>query len=129
MKGKKLFSFIAVDDNTPIQKLTFSEQLRVLIQRMTNESKEQLKADDAETVYQLQLKANLLEFLQKATEKVRQGEHHSVTVSVSSKFLPVLQEVLESTSIATYYTYSVDKPEIDYDIEYFIQITLEVKSY
>lgn len=62
MKGKKLFSFIAVDDNTPIQKLTFSEQLRVLIQRMTNESKEQLKADDAETVYQLQLKANLLEF-------------------------------------------------------------------
>lgn len=129
MKGKKLFSFIAVDDNTPIQKLTFSEQLRVLIQRMTNESKEQLKADDAETVYQLQLKANLLEFLQKATEKVRQGEHHSVTVSVSSKFLPVLQEVLESTSISTYYTYSVDKPEIDYDIEYFIQITLEVKSY
>lgn len=129
MKGKKLFSFIAVDDNTPIQKLTFSEQLRVLIQRMTNESKEQLKADDAETVYQLQLKANLLEFLQKATEKVRQGEHHSVTVSVSSKFLPVLQEVLESTSISTYYTYIVDKPEIDYDIEYFIKITLEVKSY
>lgn len=129
MKGKKLFSFIAVDDNTPIQKLTFSEQLRVLIQRMTNESKEQLKADDAETVYQLQLKANLLDFLQKATEKVRQGEHHSVTVSVSSKFLPVLQEVLESTSISTYYTYIVDKPEIDYDIEYFIKITLEVKSY
>lgn len=28
MKGKKLFSFIAVDDDTPIQKLTFSEQLR-----------------------------------------------------------------------------------------------------
>ena len=41
MKGKKLFSFIAVDDDTPIQKLTFSEQLRVLIQRLTNESKEQ----------------------------------------------------------------------------------------
>ena len=96
---------------------------------MTNENKEQLKADDAETVYQLQLKANLLEFLHKATEKVRQGEHHSVTVSVSSKFLPVLEDVLESTSISTYYTYTVDKPEIEYDIEYFIQITLEVKSY
>ena len=129
MKGRKLFSFIAVDDNTPIQKLTFSEQLRVLIQRMANESKEQLKADDAETVYQLQLKANLLEFLRKATEKVRQGEHRSVTVSVSSKFLPVLEDVLESASISTYYTYTVDKPEIDSDVEYFIQITLEVKSY
>ena len=102
MKGNKLFSFIAVDDNTPIQKLTFSEQLRVLVQRMTNESKEQLKADDAETVYQLQLKANLLEFLHKATEKVRQGEHHSVTVAVSSKFLPVLDDVLSSSSISTF---------------------------
>ncbi len=58
MKGK-LFSFIAVDDNTPIQKLHFSEQLRVLIQRMTNESKEQLKADDAETVYQASAKGQL----------------------------------------------------------------------
>ena len=129
MKGKKLFSFIAVDDDTPSQKLTFSEQLRVLIQRLTNESKEQLKADDAETVYQLQLKANLLEFLHKATEKVRQGEHHSVTVSVSSRFKPVLEDVLQSTSISTYYTYTVDEPEIDYDVEYYIQITLEVKSY
>lgn len=129
MKGKKLFSFIAVDDNTPIQKLTFSEQLRVLVQRMTSEGKEHLKADDAETVYQLQLKANLLEFIQKATEKVRRGEHKSVTISVSSKFLPVLDDVLESSSISTYYTYIVDKPEIEYDIEYFIQITLEVKSY
>lgn len=129
MRGKKLISFIEVDDNTPIQKLTFSEQLRVLIQRMTAQTKEQLKADDAETVYQLQLKANLLEFLQKATEKVRQGEHHSVTVSVSSKFMPVLDDVLESSSVSTYYTYKVEKPEIDYDIEYFIQITLEVKSY
>ena len=111
MKGKKLFSFIAVDDDTPIQKLTFSEQLRVLIQRLTNESKE------------------LLEFLHKATEKVRQGEHHSVTVSVSSRFKPVLEDVLQSTSISTYYTYTVDEPEIDYDVEYYIQITLEVKSY
>lgn len=129
MKGKKLFSFVEVDESTPVQKLTFSEQLRVLIQRMTNENKEQLKADDAETVYQLQLQANLLEFLQKATEKVRQGEHKSVTVSVSSKFLPVLEDVLESSSVSTYYTYTVEKPEIEYDIEYFIQITLEVKSY
>lgn len=129
MKGKRLFSFVEVDDSTPIQKLTFMEQMRVLIKRLTNEDKEQLKAEDAETVYALQLKADLLEFLQKATERVRRGEHKSVTVSVSSKFLPVLEDVLESSSISTYYTYIVDKPEIEYDVEYFIKITLEVKSY
>lgn len=129
MKGQKLFTFVVVDDSTPIQKLSFLEQLRVLIQRLTNEDKEQLKADDAETVYQLQLKADLLEFLQKATEKVRKGEHKSVTVSVSSKFLPVLDDVLTSNSVATYYDCTVEKPDIEYDIEYNIRITLEVKSY
>jgi len=129
MKGKKLFSFVEVDDNTPIQKLSLSDQLRVLIKKLTDDEKEQLRADDAETVYQLQLKANLLEFFHKATEKVRQGEHKSVTMAVSSKFLPVLDEVLESSSIATYYKVSTFKPEIEYDIDYFIRVTLEVKSY
>ena len=129
MKGKKIFSFVEVDDSTPIQKLSLGEQLRVLIRRATNGDREQLKADDAETVYNLQLKANLLEFLYKATEKVRQGEHHSVTVSISSKFLPVLDDVLQSRSIASYYDVKVFKPEIEYDIDYYIEVTLEVKSY
>lgn len=129
MRGKKLFSFVEVDDSTPIQKLTFTEQLRVLVRRLTSEDKEQLKAEDAEVIYQLQLKADLLEFIHKATEKVRQGLHHSVTISISSRFLPVLDDVLESASIATYYTTKVARPDIEYDIEYFIHVTLEVKSY
>lgn len=129
MRGKKLATFIDVDDSTPIQKLTILEQFRVLVHRLTREDREQLKADDAATVYELQLRANLLEFLHKATNNVRNGKHSSVTVSVSSKFLPVLDDVLESSSIASYYTVTVNKPDIEYDIEYFITITLEVKSY
>lgn len=127
--GKKLFSFVEVTDDTPIQKLTVLEQLRLLIRRMANDDKEQLRAEDAETVYQLQLKANLLEFLIKATEKVRQGEEKSVTCQISSKFNPVLEEVLQSPSIANYYTATVVSPDIDFDVDYFIKVKLEVKSY
>ena len=68
-KSKKLFSFIEVTDDTPIQKLSFLEQLRVFVKRITNSDKEQLKAESAETVYILQLKANLLEFIHKADRK------------------------------------------------------------
>lgn len=129
MKGKKLSSFVVVDDSTPIQKLSIMEQLRVLIHRLSNGDREQLKADDAETVFELRLKADLLEFLHKSTELVRNGTHHSVTVAVSSKFKPVLQDVLESPSITSYYNTSVVDPDIAYDIDYFLQVTLEVKSY
>lgn len=129
MRGKKLFSFIEVDDNTPIQKLSVLDQLRLLVRNLTNTDREQLKTDSAETAYELQLKANLLEFLHKATEKVRNGEHRSVTVAVSSRFLPVLDEVLASPSISNFYTVSVFKPDIEFDIDYDIRVTLEVKSY
>ena len=121
-KGKKLFSFIEVTDDTPIQKLSFLEQLRIFVKRITNTDREQLKVESAETVYLLQL-------LYKATEDVRQGKHRSVTVSISSKFAPVIDEVLQTPSIAAYYNVSVKKPDIDYDIEYSILVTLEVKAY
>lgn len=128
-KGQKLFSFIEVTDETPVQKLSILEQLRLLIRRLSNDDKEQLKADDAETLYSLQLKANLLEFLNKSTEKIRKGEERVVTVQIASKFLPVLDDVLESPTIAAYYTTTVSKPDIEFDIDYFVKLRLEVKSY
>lgn len=129
MRGKKLFTFVEIDDSTPIQRLSVSEQLRALVRRLAQDDREQLRAEDAETVYLLQLKADLLEFIYKATEKLRHGEHSSVTVSLSSKFLPVLDEVLGSPAITTYYTVSVSKPTIDYDVEYFFTMRLEVRAY
>lgn len=32
---KKLFTYVEVDDSTPVQKLKFSDQLRVLLKRIT----------------------------------------------------------------------------------------------
>lgn len=128
-KGKKLFSFLEVTDETPIQKLSIMDQFRLLVRRLSNSDAEQLKADDAETVYELQLKADLQEFLYKATKKVRNGEEQSVTMNISSKFLPVLDSVLEGPTIKPFYTYEIHKPEVDLDIDYFIRLTLEVRAY
>ena len=48
-QGKKLFSFVEVDANTPIQKLSVLDQFRVLIKKMANDDAAELKADDAVT--------------------------------------------------------------------------------
>lgn len=129
MRGSKLFSFIEVDDTTPIQKLPLLEQFRVLLRRLSNPDREALKADDAETTYTLQLRANLLDFIHKATKTIRQGEHHSVSMDIHSKFLPVLHDVLKSPKITTYYTVIIVDPEIDLDVDYYIRVKLEVKAY
>jgi hypothetical protein len=74
------------------------------------------------------LKANLLEFIQRSTEPIRKGEHHSVIVLISSKFAPVLDEVLNSSHVASFYHVTVSKPDIDYDIPYTIEVKLEVRT-
>lgn len=129
MIGKKLYTFTNFDDTTPIQKLSLRDQFRLMIKRLANSDQEQLKAEDAVTSQELTLKADLLEFLYKSTDPVRKGFHKSVTVAISSRFLPVLTVVLESTSIANYYDVNMRKPDIEYDIDYNIFVTLEVKAY
>lgn len=128
MKKKKLFSYVEVDDNTPIQKLSVKDQLRVLLQRLTQSDSDELKSEDAVTIEQLTLKANLLDFISRATEPIRQGKHRKVTMSISSNFNPVLQEVLESSSIVSYYNIEVNRPDIMYDIPHMITVKLEVKT-
>jgi hypothetical protein len=128
MKGKKLYTFVEVDDKTPIQKLSVSDQLRALLRRLTYNAANDLKAEDATTIYLLMLKANLLEFIQKSTEPIKRGEHSSVSLMLSSKFDPVLDEVLASPHVASFYNVTVNKPDIEYDIPYTIEVKLEVRT-
>ena len=126
---KRLFTYVEVDDNTPIQNLSIKDQLRVILRDLTRDDAEELKADDAATVYELQLRANLLEFIRGSTELIRKGVHSSVTMSISSRFEPVLDEVLSSSAVSNFYDVSVRRPNIEYDIPYMIEVTLEVKRY
>ena len=56
-KKRKLFSYIEVDDNTPIQKLGVMDQLRVLIRKMGQDDASELIAEDAVTQNVRRLKA------------------------------------------------------------------------
>lgn len=128
LKRKKLFTYVEVDDNTPIQKLSIKDQLRVLVQRATYDDANELKALDAVTVNQLTLTANLLDFIHKATNPIREGRSHSVTMAISNVFDPVMDEVLNSSSIQNYYEVEVHRPDIDDDLPFFVKVRLEVKT-
>lgn len=129
VEKQKLFTYVEVDDNTPIQKLGIKDQLRVLIQRLTYDDATELKTEDAVTINQLTLRANLLELIHKATDPIRKGKRHKVTIMVSNMFDPVLEEVLASSTIANYYDVEVQRPDIEYDIPFFVTVKLEVKTY
>lgn len=127
-EGKKLYSFVEVDDSTPIQKLKLSDQIRVLLKSWTYDAANELKADDLVTQEYMTLKANLSEFLRRATEPIRKGTRKEVIVNISTHFNPVFDDVINSPEIVNYYYVDVVRPKIDYDIPYDIMVRLRVKD-
>jgi hypothetical protein len=126
-KTQKIFSYVELDDSTPIQRLSIIDQIRVLLKHLARDDSAELDNANAVTVAEMQLRANLLSFLDKALDKIREGSHKSVTVDLSSKFEPVLESVLATPAIATFYSYKITRPDIDYGIDYFVRVRLEVK--
>lgn len=128
MRGKKLYTFVEVDDSTPVQKLPILDQLRILLKKLTYDPANELKSEDAVTVEYMTLKANLSDFFRRATEPIRRGDKSEVIVNVSNKFDPVYKEVITSHEITDYYEVAEVRPEIEYDIPYDFLVRLSVKK-
>lgn len=128
MAREKVFSYVKDDDKIPIQKLSLLDQIIVLFKKLTFDSSAELKREDLLTRETLKLKADLSNFLIGATESIRNGEHKSVHVKVSSKFNPVLDEVINSGRFANYYNIRIQSPYMEYDIEHFNDVWMEVKG-
>lgn len=126
--GKRLYTFVEVDDSTPVQKLKISDQLRVLLKSLTYDAANDLKNDDIVTQEYMQLRANLTDFLRKATEPIRSGQNREVIVNISTHFNPVFDEVINSPEIRDFYDVAIVEPKIEYDIPYDKMVRLRVKA-
>ena len=125
---KKLYSYVEVDDSTPVQKLKIFDQIRVLLKQIATDPANELRNEDYATSQVLTLKANLQDFFYKATAPIRTGKCKNVVVSVDNTFKPVLNEVLNSAEIRDYYEVEIAEPNIEYDVPYDIMIKLTVKE-
>ena len=125
---KKVFSFIEVDDSTPVAALSPLDQLRIVVKQMTEDPEVELSNENFAMSEIIKLKANLQDFLYKATAPIRKGDRNSVIVSIDSQFQPVLKEVLNSDEIQNYYKVRVAKPKVEYDINYDIMVELTVRN-
>ena len=124
---ERIFTYVELDGKVPVQKLSLADQIRVLFKQLTYDESKELKRDDIFTKEILRLRADLINFIYTATEPIRRGEKQRVRLSISSKFEAVFDEVVESPRIKEYYDVIVNRPDIEYDIPYFIELRLEVK--
>lgn len=125
---KKLYTFVEVDDKTPVQKLSIADQFRVILKKITEDPANELANEDAVTRERLTLKANLTEFLRKSVEPIKKGKRKEVIIEVSNMFDPVLNEVLQSKAIKDYYNVEIARPKVEYDIPLNILLRITVKK-
>lgn len=128
MADELLYKFLDADDSVPLPKLKLSEQLRLLVRHLTYDAAKELEAEDLVTTEYLSRKADLLEFINKATESIKKGKHKNVTLSISSKFSDVLDDVIKSPQIQNYFIVSVARPRIEYDIPTDILLRIEIRQ-
>lgn len=125
---KLLYTYVDVTDDTPVHKLGVLDQLRLLLRHISYDAASELGADDTATKEYLTLRANLLDLIDKSLRPIRVGKKRSVVIQVSSKFKPVLKEVLSSKNLTDFYTIKVSYPKVDYDIALDVLVYLEVKE-
>lgn len=127
--GKRLMEYVDVTDNTPIQKLSALDQIRVLLKKLTHDDAAELQAENAVTRHSLELQADLSEMLNKALDPLRRGQFSAVSVSLPSVYESVIDDVFNNSRINQYYNVKISKPSIEYDgVPYNFRLDLEVKD-
>jgi hypothetical protein len=125
-KRPPLYTFVELNDNTPIQKLSILDQMRVLIRNIFKNDADELKSRDALTKRKSELKASLADFIHKATAPVREGKHKSVTVSLASVFEPVLETTFDEHNLRKFYNITIYKPRVEFAKDYMLILQFEV---
>lgn len=106
---KKIFEFIDVDKNTPIQELGFFDTVKILIKKMTENPEDE--AEDIVDIEYLTLKANLIKFFKEAIKPIRRGEHKNVQLRVPSLYKSVIEEVINIPKFKRYWHIRVTAPK------------------
>lgn len=123
---EKVYEYVVLNDNVPVQKLSLLDLIRTIIKELTKDVTKQLDNDSILNVELMTLKANLYDFLYKATDTIRKGEHYAVSVEVPSLYTPVLDEVINEDIFTKHYKVSILKPDMEYDLPFNYNIVFEV---
>lgn len=125
---ERVYTFVELDGNISIQKLGILDQIRVVLKRLTDDDAKELQQNTILTSEYLKLKANLIDFINAATDPIRKGSNRKVRMRVNSKFKPVLEDVLAMEKYTEYYHIEVIHPRLPYnDIVHEIEVSMEVK--
>lgn len=128
MEGELISRRVKVTEDTTIAKLSVLDQFKLLISRFNNDDVAELKAQESLSTNALTMQASLEKLIRTAASKLDGVNHSSVTLSVSSKYIPYMDEVIdEKHGLGRFYKITVFKKDLPVNVDYKFVIRVERK--
>lgn len=128
MEGEVVSTHIKATENTTLAKLSFLDQFKLLLRRFSNDDAAELDAAEKLSKVTLKMRSSLQNLFMTAVKSLGEGEHESVTLQVSSKFLPYLDSVIdEKRGMGLYYDFQVMKRDLPVTVEYMFVVRISRK--
>lgn len=128
MEGEVVSTHIKATENTTLAKLGFIDQFKLLIHKFSNDDVAELDAAEKLSSVALRMRASLQKLFIEAAKGLESGEHQSVTLQVSSKYLPYMDDVVHPTKgLGRYYDFEVFKKDLPPNVDYMFVIKIKRK--
>lgn len=128
MQGEIVGSHIKATESTTLAKLSMFDQLKLLVSKFNNGDVAELDAAEKLSTVALKTKASLMSLFSKAVVSLENGEHESVTLSVSSKYIPYLDDVIDKNrGMGRYYDFEVHKQDLPINVNYMFIVKIKRK--
>lgn len=127
---KPLYTTIKVTDRTQTQKLPVMEQIKLLLGKVTNDETIKLEASEKISRANLEMQSALSNLINNVTQRMKELNHKSVTVAVSSRFKPYFKEVTSVThGKGRFYNFDIiDKDIPVIGVDYFLTMVISEKE-
>jgi hypothetical protein len=119
---------IKPDENTTLAKLSLTDMIRLLFSKISNNDVAELDANEKLSASYLKNVASLSKFIDKATERIINGTEKSVTVQLSSEYLPFIDEVIDPVNgKGRYFNFEVYKKDLPQSVKHKFIVKISKK--
>lgn len=129
LHGQEVFRSIEVTDDVQTSQLSILDQLRLIFAKLSNDDAAELDTIEKVSADKLKKIASLSDFLDKAISRMQELGESSVTVKLSSIYLPYIDEVLDKKNgYGRYYDIEIYRKKLPITVHHYFIVRLKLRQ-
>ena len=110
---------IKVTESTTLAKLSVMDQFKLLLRKFSNDDVAELDAAEKLSGASARMRASLIRLIDTATKDIKEGKRQSVTLALSSKYIPYLDEIIDPVrGEGRYFDFVPHTKDLPINVEY-----------